>query len=434
MARAGTGTRIRQHRLDRGMRQVDLAAALGISAAYLNLIEHGRRRIAGKLLADVARVLAVEPAVLTDGGGSALLDGLRALAAEDAQTEVEIDRAEELAARFPGWAALLLAEGRRNAALRREVRDLTDRLAHDPALAGSLHEVISAVTSIRATASILVSGDNVDRDWQERFQRNIHADSLRLAESSRALVAFLDAPGERSGEALSAIEQVDAYLAAADYRVAALEGAGSATPEDLAEGPAFTGTAARRRARAVLRRYRADALAMPAERFDVVARAEAYDPMRIAQVLGQPFAAVLARMATLPFTAGHVATGFAQADGAGAIGLAKPLGDLAVARGGAACALWPIFEALGQIGRPLRRRLVMPGEGGARLVAFAIAETQTPPSFDGPVPVEANMLYMPDPDPEGGAAVPIGPGCRICPRDGCAARREASILRGEAEL
>ncbi len=62
-----TGSRIRERRLARGMRQVELARAVGISAAYLNLIEHNRRRIGGKLLVNLARVLEVEPAQLTEG-------------------------------------------------------------------------------------------------------------------------------------------------------------------------------------------------------------------------------------------------------------------------------------------------------------------------------------------------------------------------------
>ena len=41
-----TGTRLRERRQALGLRQADLAAQMGISASYLNLIEHNRRRIA----------------------------------------------------------------------------------------------------------------------------------------------------------------------------------------------------------------------------------------------------------------------------------------------------------------------------------------------------------------------------------------------------
>ena len=51
MSREGlTGSRIRERRVMAGQKQADLAKAIGISASYLNLIEHNRRRIGGKLL------------------------------------------------------------------------------------------------------------------------------------------------------------------------------------------------------------------------------------------------------------------------------------------------------------------------------------------------------------------------------------------------
>jgi len=49
-----TGSRIRERRLMIGLRQADLAREVDISASYLNLIEHNRRRIGGKLLVDIA--------------------------------------------------------------------------------------------------------------------------------------------------------------------------------------------------------------------------------------------------------------------------------------------------------------------------------------------------------------------------------------------
>ena len=59
-----TGSRLRERRLALGMRQADLAAAAGISASYLNLIEHNRRRIGPDVLERLALVLATETAAL----------------------------------------------------------------------------------------------------------------------------------------------------------------------------------------------------------------------------------------------------------------------------------------------------------------------------------------------------------------------------------
>jgi transcriptional regulator with XRE-family HTH domain len=75
-----TGTRIRDRRLLIGMKQSALAEAAGISPSYLNLIEHNRRRIGGKLLIGLARALGVEPGVLSDGADATIHDTLRAAA------------------------------------------------------------------------------------------------------------------------------------------------------------------------------------------------------------------------------------------------------------------------------------------------------------------------------------------------------------------
>mgnify|MGYP001802980991 FL=1 len=78
MAReALAGTRIRERRIMTGLKQADLARNLGISASYLNLIEHNRRRIGGKLLLDIASALGVDPSVLTEGAEAALIAALR---------------------------------------------------------------------------------------------------------------------------------------------------------------------------------------------------------------------------------------------------------------------------------------------------------------------------------------------------------------------
>ncbi|CAN0531036.1 unnamed protein product, partial [Scytosiphon promiscuus] len=55
MSRSLIGTRIRERRRTRKVTQTALAAQVGISASYLNLIEHNRRGIAGKTLLSLAK-------------------------------------------------------------------------------------------------------------------------------------------------------------------------------------------------------------------------------------------------------------------------------------------------------------------------------------------------------------------------------------------
>ena len=130
-----TGSRIRERRGMMGMRQADLARNAGISASYLNLIEHNRRRIGGKLLLDIAAILGVEPAQLSEGAEAALTASLREAAssalggqgeARAPIAQVEVDRVEEFAGRFPGWAQLLAAQQARIQDLEQAVEALSD--------------------------------------------------------------------------------------------------------------------------------------------------------------------------------------------------------------------------------------------------------------------------------------------------------------------
>jgi transcriptional regulator with XRE-family HTH domain len=157
MAREGlTGSRIRERRVMAGLKQADLARDIGISASYLNLIEHNRRRIGGKLLLNIASVLGVEPQTLTEGAEAALIAALREAADEAGLTGPEASRADEFAGRFPGWADVLAGTRRRVASLEQTVEALTDRLAHDPHLAASMHELLTTAAAIRSTACLTV--------------------------------------------------------------------------------------------------------------------------------------------------------------------------------------------------------------------------------------------------------------------------------------
>ena len=97
-------------------------------------------------------------------------------------------------------------------------------------------------------------------------------------------------------------------------------------------------------------------------------------------------------------------------------------------RSGAACGLLPLFETLAQPGTPLRRLVQVTGRGsGARFWAYSWCDRSWPQGFEGPMVAQAVMLLI----PAGGAEGPtrrIGPSCRICSEQSCAARREPSFV------
>ena len=76
MARTLMGTRIRERRRAKKLTQTALAKTVGISASYLNLIEHNRRGIAGRTLIALARELGMQPSDLSEGADAALINTL----------------------------------------------------------------------------------------------------------------------------------------------------------------------------------------------------------------------------------------------------------------------------------------------------------------------------------------------------------------------
>lgn len=428
-----TGTRIRERRTLIGMKQADLARAVGVSPAYLNLIEHNRRRVGEALLAALAAALGVEAAALAEGAESALFEVLREAAAGSpaapGATPPEIDRIEEFVGRFPGWAELLAQRQARVAALERSVEALSERMAHDPFLSASLHEVLSALASLRSTAAILAESDDIEPEWRTRFHANLHDDSERMARAAEALVAYLDTSAESETGLSSPLEEVEAWLAVIGHHIPALERPQAPDPAALVAGaPELASGAARTLALAHLRRYRADAQALPLDPFRRAVAELGHDPGLLARRFGAGLAQVFRRLAALPEQAGAPAVGLVTCDGSGTLTFRKPAPGFALPRFGAACPLWPLYQALLRPMTPIRAVVEEAGLIPRRFLTYAICQPSHPLGFDGPQVVEALMLILPAPGPAPGGVVPIGTSCRICPRPDCAARREPSIM------
>ncbi|WP_299041075.1 helix-turn-helix transcriptional regulator [uncultured Tateyamaria sp.] len=428
MARdALTGTRIRERRIMGGLKQSDLARQIGISASYLNLIEHNRRRIGGKLLLDIASALDVEPTVLSEGAEAALVASLQEAAQRVRLAEDETARAEEFAGRFPGWADALATAHRKIADLERTVETLSDRLAHDPELAASVHEVLSTAASIRSTASILAEDKSITAEWRDRFHANIDADSRRLAQSSKALVGFLDAETGEAAPSGSPQEEVAQFLAAHAYGFETLEAGTGDVDGLIAQAPELASAQSRQLARAVLERVAQDSARVSMA--DLTAAIEDLGPdvIALANRFGVSVPQIMRRLAASP----ALGAGIVVADRAGSLLFRKDVDGFAIPRHGAACPLWPLFQVMGQPGHVIRARVRMPSRNSAVFDCLAAAEPVGPAMLNTPPLLEATMLILPVPDAPSDPVLPIdevGPACRICPRSGCHGRREPSIL------
>jgi len=430
---AFSGTRIRERRLALGLRQSEVALRAGISGSYLNLIEHNRRRIGGKLLLDLAIVLEIDPASLAEGAASQILAGLRETAMARPNIQIDLDRTEDFADRFTDWAQLILAQQSQITSLQQTVSSLSDRLAHDPFLSEALHEVLSTVSAIRSTASILAEPGEMDQNWQRRFQTNVFQDSIRLAKASQSLADYLDGDAKRVFDALSPLDELEALLVKNKYHFASLENltvwsaaVADSLIADISQGAKAMG-------RAYFLQYWNDAQRLTLPKILKIVAKVGFNPAQISHETQIPLPIIFRRLASLPPQGNFPPIGLMICDGSGGLLRKQPCKELQAPRVGSACALWPLYLSLTQIGVPSRQRVVYsgrPGElaPGSLFDTFSIAERVTSSSFDGPPIVRATMLILPAEMPPSQPPITIGSTCRFCSVHACLGRSEPSIF------
>lgn len=420
-----TGTRIRARRNLRGVRQSDLAKAVGVSPSYLNLIEHNRRKVSAPLLAAIARALGVSQDALVEDSDTRLIEDARAAALRSGATMGDLERIDDFTSRFPGWARVLADTQARAEALERAVENLNDRMTHDPYLAEALHEIISAVTSVQSTAAILNDDRTLDAAWQERFHGNILQDSARLAEGAVALVNYIDAANTSETGLATPLEEVEAWFARFDHAPPNQRGALG----DLAAQPELASDASRVLAAQWLGFMQADAETVPLPALRAALDTEGLAPDRLAARLGVGLDVVLRRLALLPpeARADLPPMGLVVCDGSGTLIFRRPVDGFALPRFGGGCPLWPLYQALAVPGRAIAQALVTAGRLGRNFMAYALSHPSAAPRFDFPAVWQATMLLVALPG-KADAALSVGASCRTCVQVDCPARREPSIL------
>ncbi len=379
------GSRIRRLRTDRGLKQTQLAQATGISASYLNLIEHNRRPIGGKLIADLANALEVTPEQLSAGVEPNDLAQLRGAAGAFRGTVMpEVARADEFALRFPGWAGLVVAQAEQTKALEQRLGMMSDRVHQDPALAASLHNILSTVTAIRSTAGILAGDVPVEPTWQERFHRNLYEESQRLAHATEALVGDLEDGGADTDQN-SPAEMVEVWLGSWTG-LSALEPDGEGVEALVGAARShLKDQTALELALAFIEQVAHDEATLPLAALRKDQSTGVPDPFEVGDRHSVQFATALRRLAALP----ELGAGYFQSDDQGALVLQRPLKGFAVPRFGASKLLWPLYAALEAPGKPVAQRLGPKRRPWEQFDTWAVADT------DAKGERRATMLVVP---------------------------------------
>jgi predicted transcriptional regulator/transcriptional regulator with XRE-family HTH domain len=448
---ARLGAKVKALRRKHRLTQAGLAEKLGISASYLNLIEHDRRPLPAKLLLDLTRVFEVDlDAFRADGAEGALLSDLEEAFGDPMFDEIDLTRDQlgDLASAAPGVAQGMLQLYRAYRSARAALDTLGARVSGelDQARIPSeevndlVEKALNHFPSIEAGAEALWRDAALDPNdlsrglaaWLET-KHGVDVRVVTVAESGGALRRFDPA---RRTLALAESLPPRARTFQLAHQVALL---GMKDELDrLTADPALTTDESRALARGVLANAFAGAALMPYERFLEAARRERYD----VEVLGHRFRAsfeqVCHRLTSLrrPGAEG-VPFHMARVDIAGNMSKRFSGDGIRFARFSGSCPRWNVHAAFltpGMIRVQLSR---MPD--GTTYFCFARTVTKDRGSYRTPQTVyalgmgcrvehAAQLIYADGVDLDNlDAAVPIGVTCRLCERTDCQQRAFPSL-------
>jgi predicted transcriptional regulator/transcriptional regulator with XRE-family HTH domain len=438
MSRPLIGRTVRRLRSERDLSQNALASRLGISASYLNLIEHDQRAVTASLLIKLGETLRVDLGELSGSQERQLEVGLREAFADpllsaDAVPEAEI---EALAASSPNAARAVLAlyrawrvaredaggialpSGRRILLPNEEAADLfDDRANHFPALEAAA-EAIGADLGPLAPAEM----------------NHLIAERLRTRHGVKVTVQPLDSALRRYDPATSSLalseslprESRGFHMA---FQLVLLEArdAIEAVLRDAAPSSAEAGMLIR----IGLLNYAAGALLMPYAGFLTAAQALRHDVEALAARFGVSYEQACNRLATLqrPGARG-IPFFFLRVDPAGNVSKRFSAAGFPFARYGGSCPRWVVHTAFSQPGSVQVQIAELPD--GAAFLCFARSVTRPPVRWGDPRPVHvvamgcalthaADVAYADGLDLER-AKVGIGLSCRLCDRPDCRSR------------
>jgi predicted transcriptional regulator/DNA-binding XRE family transcriptional regulator len=436
MSRVQIGRTVRRLRTERNLSQQALANRLGISASYLNLIEHDQRAVSGALLIKLAEIFHLDLATLSGSQERRLEVGLREAFADpllgvDAVPDAEIAAlasspraAQAVLALYRSWrvaredaGGIALPSGRRVLLPNEEARDFfDDRANHFPILEEAANGIAATCAAapaemnhaiaerLRRVHGLTVTVQPLDGVWR------------RFDPETRRLALAETLPRESRGFHMAF--QL-ALLEARDAVEAVLR---EAAPSSLEAAMLI---------RVGLLNYVAGAILMPYAAYLAAAQALRHDMEALAARFGVSFEQACHRLSTLqqPGARG-VPFFFVRVDPAGNVSKRFSAAGFPFARYGGTCPRWVVHTAFMQPGVVQVQVAELPD--GAAYLCFARTVMRPATRWGEPRPVQVvamgcsvahtqQLAYADGLDLER-AKVGIGLSCRLCSRANCRSR------------
>ncbi|MBW7902485.1 MAG: DUF2083 domain-containing protein [Rhodocyclaceae bacterium] len=454
MKKTFMGVRLKRLREERGLTQVALARALELSPSYLNQLEQNQRPLTVPVLLKLNAVFGVDVQRFSEDDEARLITDLREVFDEEAAGEgVALAEIRELAANMPAVARTLLRLARRQREAQEREEAWAARLGLDRSERGAAkpmpfeevrdffyarHNHIAELDELAerlAAAWLLRPGDAADG----LEKRLTHAHGIRVVRG-----AWQDGDGEAQRREVQRHFDPEQKILTLSPRLSGSQAAFQMATQlafleaaplidaqtDKAE---LSGGEARRLARIGLANYFAGALILPYRPFLERAEQLRYDIELLGRGFGVGFETTCHRLSTLqrPEARG-VPFFFVRVDRAGNISKRQSATDFHFSRIGGTCPLWNVYEAFAQPGKILTQLAAMPDGRAYLWVARTVSRSYG--GFGAPGRIFSiglgcdlrhaeRLVYSRGLDLKASERfIPIGAGCKVCPRDNCPQR------------
>jgi predicted transcriptional regulator/DNA-binding XRE family transcriptional regulator len=447
------GGKLRRLRQERRLTQTDMARELGISPSYLNLIESNRRPVTVRVLVQLADKLRVEIASLATDSDERLSSELMEALSDPIFEEHDVKASDvrELVATLPSLGHALLALYRSHhhgaSAVTNPAAGTLDA-SSEPGLTGLPTEEVTDFIEQRANHFEAIE-TAAEQLWHDNgiALHTLHHDLIRVL-SQKLAVQVEIVPTARMPGLLRNYNPLTRRLELSEmlplpsrtfqlaHQIAFL--AHRPLLELLSAGGKFTSPASDALARSALANYFAAAVMMPYDRFIEAARATRHDIEVLQSRFGVSFEQVCHRLTTLRRSGSEgIPFHLIRVDIAGNISKRFSGSGIHIARFGAACPRWNVYDAFttpgmirvqvsampdGQTFFCLARTVDASGRTGVRtglqqrLKKRAIA-------LGCAIHHARDIVYADGLDLEDKQIVtPIGVSCRTCPRTDCGER------------
>ena len=448
MSKTFMGVRLRKLRAERGLTQVALAQALGLSPSYLNQLEQNQRPLTVPVLLRISRTLGVDVQQFSEDEEARLVSSMRdALADNPGGEAIALPELREVASQMPAVARALLALHRRHqeAMERLEImaaefgdgrgeltnaRPMPFEAVRDFFFAHQIHVEEHDMQAERLADEARAHGGTLSEWLQQRLSRQhgVHVvptdddtiDSQRRYDPTSRVLRLSSGlePGQQAFQLatqLALLEQTQLI-------------------ESLLQGASLIDDAPTHAlARIGLANYFASAVLLPYGLFLKTAEALRYDIDLLARRFGVGFETVCHRLSSMqrPGAPG-VPFFFIRVDRAGNISKRQSATHFHFSKTGGTCPLWNVYEAFAQPGRVLRQLARMPDGRTYLWVARTVSHGQRgfgSPSKTFAIGLGCDIRHAPRlvyskgldlADQE--APTPIGMGCKVCERTACPQR------------